>query len=239
MNPRVALRLQQLGDLLLGEILRHVHGEGDDEARISRRRGALGHLGEDRLGRVAPHRRGAALAEELRDAGEKQLQVIVDLRHRPDGGARGAHRIRLVDGDRGRNAFDGIDLRLVHAVEELARVRRECLDVAPLAFRVERVEHERGLARSRRARDDDQLARGQIDVEVLEVVLARAANADHVLGLAVEGCGIGGVPRGEVVHGNPGKARRKNQRDKWKEAPILGTSPTGPAGNIFRRRRCG
>ena len=113
-------------------------------------------------------------------AREQQLQVVVDLRHRADRRARGAHRVGLVDGDRRRDALDGIDLRLVHAVEELARVRRERLDVAALALGVERVEHERGLARARRAGDDDQLARGDVDVEVLQVVLARAADADRL-----------------------------------------------------------
>ncbi len=71
--------------------------------------------------------RAAAAAVQLRRAGEQQLQVVVQLGHGADRGARGAHRVGLVDGDRRRDALDRVDLRLVHAVEELARVGREGL----------------------------------------------------------------------------------------------------------------
>src|SRR6185369_13800581 len=107
-----------------------------------------------------------------------QLQVIVELRHRADRRARSPHRIGLVDGDRRRNAIDALDLRAVHAIEKLPRVRRERLDVTALPFRINRVEHERGLARARHAGDDDQLVRRQLEIEVLEIVLACAADDD-------------------------------------------------------------
>ena len=115
----------------------------------------------------------------VRGAREQQLQVIVELGHRADGRARGAHRIRLVDGDGRRNAIDAIHRGLVHAVEELARVRRERLDVTPLALGVQRVEHQRGLARARHAGHDHQFAQRNLEVEVLQIVLARAADADR------------------------------------------------------------
>ena len=73
-----------------------------------------------------------------------------------------------------------VDLRLVHAVEELPRVGRERLDVAALAFGVQRVEHQRGLARAGHAGDDDELVQRNVEVEVLEIVLARAAHKDGV-----------------------------------------------------------
>jgi len=43
---------------------------------------------------------------------------------------------------------------------------------------VERVESERGLSRARQPRDDDQPVARQIDVQVLQVVRACAADAD-------------------------------------------------------------
>ena len=150
----VALRLQELEHLGFAEILRHRHREGDEEALV----GPLRQRPVDRLRRVAHHRPAAAAAVELRRACEKELQVVVQLRHRADRRARGAHRVRLVDGDCRRNAFDCVDLRLVHAVEELPRVRAEGLDVAPLAFGIQRVEDERRLPGARNARDDDELA---------------------------------------------------------------------------------
>ena len=59
----------------------------------------------------------------------------------------------LADGDRGRDARDPLGVGLVELGEELPGVRREGLDVAPLALGVERVEGQRALARSADAGD--------------------------------------------------------------------------------------
>ena len=90
----------------------------------------------------------------------------------------------------GADAVDAIDVRLLHPLEKLARVGRQRLDVAPLPFGVDRVEGERRLARPADAGDDDQLAGGQRDVDVLEVVRARAAD-DEIRGF--------GSPRGNSL----------------------------------------
>ena len=178
-DARVTLPLEELEDLGLAEVLRHLDREREDEPRVARLGGAARELVEDRVRRVAADRAAAAAAVELRRAREEELQVVVQLRHRADGRARRADRIRLVDRDRREAAFDPVDLRLVHPVEELPRVRREGLDVAPLAFRVQRVEHQGGLAGAGHAGHDDQLAGGDRDVEVLEVVLSRAVDGDR------------------------------------------------------------
>src|SRR5258706_115213 len=75
---------------------------------------------------------------------------------------------------------DQIDVGLFHQLQELARVGRKRLDVAALCFRVEGVGRERGVPRARQPRDHDQPASRQIDVQVLEIVRARAADADLV-----------------------------------------------------------
>ena len=106
--------------------------------------------------------------------------MIVELRHRAHRRAGRAHGIGLIDRDRGRDALDGIDRGAVHAVEELPRVGREGLHVAALPLRVQGVEHERGLSRPAHARDDDELVDGDVEVEILEVVLTRAANANGI-----------------------------------------------------------
>ena len=76
------------------------------------------------------------------EAGEKQLEVVVDLGERADRGASGADVVFLLDGDSGRDAVDVIDQRLVHAVEKLPDVGGKCLDVAALTLGVEGVEGE-------------------------------------------------------------------------------------------------
>ena len=78
----------------------------------------------------------------------------------------------------GADAVDAVDVRLLHPLEELPRVGGQRLDVAALPFGVDRVEGERRLARSADAGDDDQLAERQREVDVLEVVRARAADDD-------------------------------------------------------------
>src|SRR5260221_2177652 len=171
----VALRLEQRLDFLFLEVLRHRHGKGDDQARIARGFGTCSELLVYGGRRIAPHGPTAAAAKELSRTREKQLQVVVQLGHRADRRAGRTHWIGLIDGDRRGNPLDRIDLGLVHAVEELARVRAEGLDVAPLPLGVERVENERGFSRPRHAGDDDELARGDLEREVLEVVLAAAA----------------------------------------------------------------
>ena len=100
------------------------------------------------------------VAVRLADPGEQQAQVVVDLGDRADRRARVARRRLLVDRDRRREALDGVDVGLLHLPEELARVRREGLDVAALALGVERVEGERRLARAGQPGDADELLPG-------------------------------------------------------------------------------
>src|SRR6267378_831853 len=177
-EARVALPLEQLLDLLLAEILRDIDREGNNNPL---RRGLKQKL-INGLRAVLHHRLAAAAAMQLRGAREEQLQVVVQLGHRADRGARSSNRVGLVDGDRRRDALHGVDLRPVHAVQELSRVRTERFYVAPLPFGIEGVEDERGLARARHAGDDDELAARDRQGQILQVVLAGAADDNGVAG---------------------------------------------------------
>ena len=77
--------------------------------------------------------------------------------------------------------MDGIDLGLVHALEKLARVGRERLDVSALALGVDRVEGEGRLAAPAGAGDDAEFADGEIDIDALEVVLVGSTDLNHVM----------------------------------------------------------
>ena len=180
MDARIALLLEQLQHFPLVEILRHHDRERHDESRIARQ-GARLEVVQDAGRGITPHGSPTAPAIQARGTRIEQLQVIVQLRHRADGGARSTHRVRLVDGDRGRNALDPIHLRLVHPVQELPRVRRESLDVAPLPLGVDRVEDQRRLAGAGHAGHDDQLPQRDVEVERLQVVLPRAPQANGVV----------------------------------------------------------
>ena len=104
-EARVALLLQELAHFGFLEVLRHRHREstrsrrGSSAACARRSMSAYMLSGVSRCTGLA-----AAAAEQACCAGEQQLQVIVELGHRADGRARSAHRIRLVDGDGGRNS---------------------------------------------------------------------------------------------------------------------------------------
>ncbi len=110
----------------------------------------------------------------------QQAQVVVDLGDGADRRARIVRRRLLFDRDRGRQAFDQVDIGPFHQLQELAGVRRQRFDVAPLPFGIQRVECERAFARAGQTRDHDQPVSRQVEIDVLQVVRAGAANANFV-----------------------------------------------------------
>ena len=112
-----------------------------------------------------------AVVRAARDAGARvqQAQVVVDLGDGADGRARVVRGRLLLDRDRRRQALDPVDVGLVHHGQELARVGRQRLDVAALAFGIERVEGERGLAGTGQAGEHDQPVARQVEVRFLRL----------------------------------------------------------------------
>ena len=113
------------------------------------------------------------------DARPEKPHVIVDLGDGADGRAWIARGGLLLDGDGGREAVDLVDVRLLHHLQELARIGGKTLDVAALALGVDGVEGERGFAGAGKAGEDDEPVARNVEVDVLEIVLARAADRDH------------------------------------------------------------
>ena len=111
----------------------------------------------------------------------EEPQVVVDLGDGADRGARVARGRLLVDRDRRREPFDRVHVRLLHHLEELARIRGEALHVAALPLGVDRVERETRLAGAREAGDADERVPRQPDVDVLQVVLAGSVD-DQLVG---------------------------------------------------------
>ncbi len=139
------------------------------------------HLVDDLLDALALDR---VAVRAMRDADprEQQPQVVVDLGDRADRRARVAAGALLVDRDRRRQPVDLVDVRLLHLPEELPGVRAQALDVAPLALGVDGVEGEARLAGAAETGDDDEPITREGDRDVLEVVLARSAHDELVLG---------------------------------------------------------
>ena len=145
----------------------------------SRQRQDLVH---DGLRRLASQRAAGGGVVRLADARVEQAQVIVYLRGRGDGRARVAAAGALFERDGGGEALDEVHVGLFELVEKLARVGGEALDVAAAALGVEGVEGEAGFARAARPGDDHQLAAGDRQAEILQIMLARAADSDSLLG---------------------------------------------------------
>ena len=129
------------------------------------------------------HSHPAAWADEFGHPRIEQLEVVGEFRHGAHGGARGSHRVGLVDGNGWWHAVDAVDQGLVHAIEKLPCVGGEGLDVAALPLGIHGVEDQRALARARDARDHDDLPEGEVYGKVLKIVLPSAPDLDG------HGCG--------------------------------------------------
>ena len=177
LDAREALVAQFLEEVLVLALAVAHNGRVDREAR------ALGEredLLDDRVDRLARDRPSTHRAVRPPDARVEEAQVVVDLGDGADSRARIARRRLLVDRDRRRKSVDRVDVRLLHHLEELPRVGRQRLDVAPLSLGVDRVEGEARLAGPGEAGDADQRVAREPDGDVLEVVLPCAVNDEFV-----------------------------------------------------------
>ena len=198
-NPREALLADLLEELMVFALAAAHDGGQELQTRAL---GQLHDLIDDLLARLSANLAPAVVAVRLADARVEQAQVVVDLGNRADRRARIARGRLLIDRDRRREPLDVVDVGLLHLAEELARVRRERLDVAPLALGVNGVEGKRRLAGAREPGDHDQPVARQRQIDVLEVVLARAFDDDRIEPAR------GAVPAG-MGHGT--KTRRRSQ----------------------------
>ena len=176
-RPHEPLAAQVLEDLrVLALAVLHDRREQQHARALGQRQHLVDHLRDGLRRQVLPVLGTARHAR----ACVQHAQVVVDLGDGADGGARVVRRRLLLDRDRGREALDVVDVRLLHHREELSRVGRQRFDVATLALRVDRVERERRLAGARQPRDHDQPVARQVEVDAAQVVRARAADANHV-----------------------------------------------------------
>ena len=210
-GPREALALQlaeQVGVLPLA---------APHDRREHLETGALGQLEQpvdDLLRGLPGDRLTADRAMRAPGAGPEQAQVVVDLGDGADRRAGVAVRGLLVDRDRRREAFDEVDVGLVHLAEELPGVRRQRLDVPALALREDRVERQGGLAGAGQAGEHHQGVPGQLQGHVLQVVLTGTADDQSVAHKSFSRARRGGL-RGQRPHARwrvrqtlPGRGKR-------------------------------
>ena len=172
-----ALPLRPARDVGVKTFARFDQRRQDFERAALRRRFQLLH---DRGEALFFHRQ-IAVGTKLR-AGfrEEEPEKMIDLGHGGDGRFAAAARDALLDRDARRQAFDQIDIRLFELLDELPRVGRHAVEKAALAFGKENIEGEGRFAGAAQAGDDHHLVARNIERDVLEIVLARAVNADGV-----------------------------------------------------------
>ncbi len=132
---------------------------------------------------------------------EQQPQEVVDLGHGGHGALAPAPAGALLDGDRGRDAEDGVHVRARGRLDELAGVGVEGFQVAALALVEDDVEGHGALARAGQAREHRELVARDPDVHVLQVVLARVVDGD---GIRVAAVGRGRFRHHGLAVGLPG-----------------------------------
>ena len=151
----------------------------------------LEHPVHDLLRGLPRDRPAADRAVRLADPGVQQPQVVVDLGDRPDGRPRVPAGRLLVDRDRGREPVDEVDVGLVHLAQELPGVGGQRFHVAALALGEDGVEGQAGLARAGQPGEHDHRVPRQVERDVLQVVLAGAANDKSVSHCASALLGLG------------------------------------------------
>src|SRR5690606_4449969 len=110
----------------------------------------------------------------------EQPQKMVDFRHRGHGRFAAPAAGALLDGYRGGNAVDGVDVGLAGGLNDGACVGVERFQIAALPFVEQDIEGEGGFARARYARDHGECVTRNADVHALEVVFAGIQDIDAV-----------------------------------------------------------
>ena len=141
--------------------------------------GQLQHLVHHLAHRLRIQRLAVLRTARLADPREQEAQIVVDFGDGADRGARVVGGGLLLDGNGRRQPLDVVYIRLLHHGEELPRVGRQGFHIAPLALGIQGVERQGGLAGPRQAGDDDQLIAGNVQIDVLQVVRARATHRDR------------------------------------------------------------
>ncbi|EFC52357.1 hypothetical protein NEISUBOT_04103 [Neisseria subflava NJ9703] len=115
------------------------------------------------------------------DACVQKTQVIVDFRNRADGGARVVAGGFLLDGNRGRQAFDQIDIGFVHHLQKLTGIGGKALNITALAFGIQSIKCQRRFAAAGQSCYHHELVARNVQIDIFQIMRACAADADGVI----------------------------------------------------------
>src|ERR1017187_7803867 len=106
---------------------------------------------------------------------------MVNLRDRCDGRFATPARHALLNCDTRRQSGDKIDIGFFELLDKLPGVRRHTVEESALPLREKNVEGQRRFSRSAQSSDNDHLVARNVDVDILEIVFARAMDPDHAV----------------------------------------------------------
>ena len=109
-------------------------------------------------------------------AAKEQTQAIVELGHGAKGGAHARHARTLVQRERRRHVQHLIHLGVLGLRQTTAGIGAERLQVTARALGIKNSQCQRTLARTRHAGNTHELSQRNIDIDVLEVMDARATH---------------------------------------------------------------
>ena len=122
------------------------------------------------------HTRPAMWAHVMGTAAKEQAQAIVELGHGAKGGTHARHAGALMQRERRRHVKHLIHLGVLGLRQTTAGIGAERLQVATRALGIKNPQRQRALARARHAGNTHELSQRDIDVDVLEVMDARATH---------------------------------------------------------------
>jgi hypothetical protein len=127
-------------------------------------------------------------APYLADASVEESEIIVYFRESADSASRIAAVRLLVHGNCWLQALDGVYVWPVELLQETAGAGREAFEVLPPALGEDGVEYQRTLAAPAGSCDQDELAAGNVHVNVPKVVNPGTANPE-VSNVSLRWCG--------------------------------------------------
>src|SRR5665213_839677 len=130
--------------------------------------------------------------------------------HRRAGSWRAA---LLLQSNRGWKSVDAVHFRNPHLIEQAPGVRRNRFQIAALSFGIKRPEGERGLARPRHTRENDQRITRYLHIDVLQIVLPRSLYGNEPCKLPVRSHYLS-INAGTIASGLMQKSRSFEASDR-------------------------
>ena len=113
--------------------------------------------------------------------GPEQTQIVVDLRHRANGGAGALGGGLLVNGNGRGQAVDGIHIRLIHLPQKLPGIGAQALHIPPLALGIDGIEGQTGLSRTAEAGKDHHFVSWNLQIHIFQIIFPGTPDNDLIV----------------------------------------------------------